>query len=80
MLVVQPAGSLHFPAAEALREAVASRALEGAWARQRVTPRSPRPLRPSLVPGPALGVSAVCPGLAPSLPAPREGGVSPALS
>lgn len=34
VLVVQPAGGLHFPAVEALREAVTSRALGGTWAGQ----------------------------------------------
>lgn len=32
VLVLQPASGLHFPAIEALREAILSRALEGAWA------------------------------------------------
>lgn len=37
VLVVQLASGLHFPAVEALREAIASRALEGTWARAGVT-------------------------------------------
>lgn len=32
VLVLQPASGLHFPAIEALREAILSRTLEGAWA------------------------------------------------
>lgn len=43
VLVVRPAGGLHFPAAEALREAIASRALEGTWARAGVAADPPHP-------------------------------------
>lgn len=49
VLVVQPAGGLHFPAVEALREAVASRALEGRGAGQGAPGV---PSAPSLLPGP----------------------------
>lgn len=59
MLVLQPASGLHFPAVEALREAILSRALEGTWARTRraaVTPSAGHcfhtPVRLRRTPGP----------------------------
>ena len=49
MLVLQPASGLHFPAVEALRKAILTRALEGTWARMRwaaVIPSSCRCFHP----------------------------------
>lgn len=50
MLVLQPVSGLHFPAVEALREAILSRALEGTWTGARGTAVTLGPVLPLRTP------------------------------